>query len=412
MPEEVNQNPTNFKVFVAIPAHEGATKVPCTIGLLHLQQVFFLNNIPYEIKFETGCPYISMARNNLIAKFMQSDCTDLLFIDDDVGFPLEAVSKIFNYDVDVIAGIYPKRKEPIEWPVILKVADGKIAIENGIVEAENLPTGFMRIKREVIQKMQAQYPELEYIDANGGEKRFNLFGLYIKDNRFYGDDYGFCHLWTEMGGKTWAIPDIDFIHYGAKSFEGNFHTYIMKEAGRLDGAMKAAQIDGFMARDELEWLHSQALKSDSIIELGSWKGRSTIALLEGCKGSVTAIDNWQGHDPASNGVLERLAKDEDVFSTFMENVKGYSNLRVIKADTEDAAHNVAYDIQPADMVFIDAEHTYDGCKKDIKNWLPKAKKVIAGHDYCDSWPGVVQAVNEAFGQVNVAGTIWYKEIAP
>jgi len=153
MPEEVNQNPTNFKVFVAIPAHEGATKVPCTIGLLHLQQVFFLNNIPYEIKFETGCPYISMARNNLIAKFMQSDCTDLLFIDDDVGFPLEAVSKIFNYDVDVIAGIYPKRKEPIEWPVILKVADGKIAIENGIVEAENLPTGFMRIKREVIQKI-------------------------------------------------------------------------------------------------------------------------------------------------------------------------------------------------------------------------------------------------------------------
>jgi predicted O-methyltransferase YrrM len=50
-----------------------------------------------------------------------------------------------------------------------------------------------------------------------------------------------------------------------------------------------------------------------------------------------------------------------------------------------------------DFLFIDADHTYEGCKQDIELWLPKVKTggVIAGHDY--DWAGVKQAVDEKFG---------------
>lgn len=53
----------------------------------------------------------------------------------------------------------------------------------------------------------------------------------------------------------------------------------------------------------------------------------------------------------------------------------------------------------ADMVFIDGDHTYQGCRGDIEAWTPRIKPggVLAIHDYEPvpiAWPGVYQAVNE------------------
>lgn len=57
--------------------------------------------------------------------------------------------------------------------------------------------------------------------------------------------------------------------------------------------------------------------------------------------------------------------------------------------------------QVIDVLFIDGDHRYEGVKKDIENWLPFVKKggVIFFHDFDETSPGVVQAVNEAFKKV-------------
>lgn len=49
-----------------------------------------------------------------------------------------------------------------------------------------------------------------------------------------------------------------------------------------------------------------------------------------------------------------------------------------------------------DFVFIDAEHSYEGCTRDIAAWDPKVRKggIVCGHDYSPNWPGVVRAVDE------------------
>lgn len=57
-----------------------------------------------------------------------------------------------------------------------------------------------------------------------------------------------------------------------------------------------------------------------------------------------------------------------------------------------------------DFVFIDGDHSYEGCKNDIALWLPKIKKGgwIGGHDYAHpKLPGVSRAVNEAFPGKNI-----------
>jgi predicted O-methyltransferase YrrM len=64
-----------------------------------------------------------------------------------------------------------------------------------------------------------------------------------------------------------------------------------------------------------------------------------------------------------------------------------------------------------DFVFIDADHSYDSVKDDIARWAPKVRTGgwVGGHDYHPrKWPGVVKAVDEAFGRSvhQMPGTIW------
>jgi hypothetical protein len=64
-----------------------------------------------------------------------------------------------------------------------------------------------------------------------------------------------------------------------------------------------------------------------------------------------------------------------------------------------------------DFVFIDADHSYQGCLADIKAWAPKVKPggLISGHDYeSPEHPGVKQAVDEVCGQVKTGpGRTWF-----
>lgn len=77
-------------------------------------------------------------------------------------------------------------------------------------------------------------------------------------------------------------------------------------------------------------------------------------------------------------------------------------VEIIRADTRDAYK--MYEDGSIDFLFIDANHDYESVLLDIKNWFPKVKKggIIAGHDYNpNAFPGVIQAVNEFFGEENI-----------
>lgn len=167
-------------------------------------------------------------------------------------------------------------------------------------------------------------------------------------------------------------------------------------------------IPGWMTAVELDFLFKQAKKVDSVLEVGSWKGRSTHALLSGCKGVVTAVDHFEGSADKADAT-NKIGKDEDVLSQFKKNVGDFTNLSVCQMSSSQAETLLKNEM--FDMVFIDAEHTYEGVKKDIELWKPHAKKILCGHDYQSGWPGVIKAVDEMIGKPDgVYGSIWYKLI--
>lgn len=145
------------------------------------------------------------------------------------------------------------------------------------------------------------------------------------------------------------------------------------------------------------------------MELGCWKGKSTHALASGCPGIVTAVDTWLGSDNPEDDQRE-MARLERPFEAFLRNLSGFRVVTYVGTTRQAASHYAAWG-RSFDMVYIDANHTYEHIAQDIRMWLPLAKKLICGHDYSfkpeHAWMGVRRAVDELVPKpVEIHNTIW------
>jgi hypothetical protein len=139
-----------------------------------------------------------------------------------------------------------------------------------------------------------------------------------------------------------------------------------------------------------------------IVELGTLFGFSTncIASAKSAGKPLITVDNfgWNPiglssahHRELTRGNLRYLI--EKCSTTVFEVTTG-EFFRTYKGD------------RPA-MVFIDADHEYEGVRDDIKNARAMKIPIIVGHDYSEAWPGVMRAVKEAFGEPHRRlGTLW------
>ncbi len=122
-----------------------------------------------------------------------------------------------------------------------------------------------------------------------------------------------------------------------------------------------------------------------IIEIGSWTGNgSTTAIVEELAnggGVLYCVDTWRGNRNVKRH--QDMVQQYDIFGTFMHNVDkagGQGFVKPIVMSSEEAASVISD--HTFDLVFIDADHSYDETMKDIRFWLPKVVPggIICGHD--------------------------------
>jgi methyltransferase family protein len=150
-------------------------------------------------------------------------------------------------------------------------------------------------------------------------------------------------------------------------------------------------------------------RNGTVVELGSWKGRSICSaadIIQKRHLNVYCVDTFQGSKGEDNLLSE--AKENNILSIFTENIKRFgieSFVHTIPKLTNEAAK---LKFPPVNLLFIDADHTYEGVRDDIKNWLPKMADhggVVSGHDF-GSEP-ISRAVYERFPKVESdANNIW------
>jgi predicted O-methyltransferase YrrM len=147
---------------------------------------------------------------------------------------------------------------------------------------------------------------------------------------------------------------------------------------------------------------AQNAPNGNVVELGSWKGRSTAWLAFGVmdrgKGSVVAVDTWAGTQTETlhAQLLERYGPDQ-LYEEFLGNLRGLgleAQVEPWRMDTLAAARRWDRGASIG-VLHIDASHEYADVRADFEHWSPH---VVPGgfivFDDVPSFPGPSRLVTE------------------
>ena len=208
-----------MSIFFATPMYGGQCTAQFHQSAMITAEELTKAGIPYDWATPYNESLITRARNNLVAEFMASDKEVLMFIDADIQFSVEAVSKLWNLSCEgngVVVGAYPMKHPGATTSAWV---NGKMVHLSDLgsvpVEVDFAGTGFFMIRRDALEAMMDVYKGLKYEEH--GEKHA-LFDTTIDGDVYLSEDYTFCKRYRAMGGKITLDPTIKLKHIGNFTF--------------------------------------------------------------------------------------------------------------------------------------------------------------------------------------------------
>lgn len=222
-------------VMIATPAHNGLVNIPYTLSFATTLALLHQHNILLTPLIVRSGSLLVAERNRIIQAFWESECTHLLCIDADLGWPAEAVVSMLEQDKEFIGGCYPARNpnnQDISFLFRPELTEDKHFIQDKhLLKMQYIPAGFMLLSRSAIQKMRDKHEHLHYIPRSNLENNppegYCFFNTEVYDGEFWGEDFVFCRLAREAEIDIWVDPLIQFDHAGTI---GMFAEYLHENA--------------------------------------------------------------------------------------------------------------------------------------------------------------------------------------
>ena len=217
------------KLFIAVPIYGGVDPNFFTATLKFMRDSIMNPNKKFDVEFapNIGDSAVGRARNALTRRFLESDCTDLLFIDSDLIYSNEQVELIMSHDDEVVGGLYPKKQQGDPELVLNTIANPQYKDGGMMMTVRYIGTGFIRIKRSVFEKMIERWgDEIEYkLDPDHKTTEWDFWHMgaynYAKNGyqndwatRYLSEDWWFCQRCQDLGIPIWADRRICLKHSG------------------------------------------------------------------------------------------------------------------------------------------------------------------------------------------------------
>jgi hypothetical protein len=247
----------NTHVHYCTPCYGGQVTEPFFRSWTRAHMMFTKHNIKYSMTTSANESLISRARCHMVAYFMANPkATHMMFIDADIRFDAVDILHMLQHDKDIIVGAYPKKE--LDWSGIKQASSSGVEAElltkyganyalnfkwnktdagekflkvkHGLIELKDAATGFMLIKRSVIERMISAYPDLYFnndlnLDTEFAKWTYLFFDTMVESEtkRYLSEDYSFCRRWQDIGGEVWLDPLVKLDHVGHFIFDGNIN---------------------------------------------------------------------------------------------------------------------------------------------------------------------------------------------
>lgn len=184
-----------------------------TRGEVHIKTVYSLLRAVNELSPNEIClifkqgTYIHEMRNQTVELAIHQKCDYLMFIDSDITFPPDGITKLIGRNKDIIGGMYNHKELPQKSTIRMVDEKGEyleqfVIPEEEIFKVYGLPTGFMLIKLDAIKDIKDPFD----------------FGKRV-DGTLIGEDINFCiRAKEEQGIDSWCDPTITIKHIGDFEF--------------------------------------------------------------------------------------------------------------------------------------------------------------------------------------------------
>jgi glycosyltransferase involved in cell wall biosynthesis len=207
-------------LLIATPAYGGMFTQAYVESLLDTWDWLGSEKIPAATYFIQNESLITRARNTCATLALEKKIDKLLFIDADIGWRPEDISRLYYSERKIIGGLYPHKAYPVKlnWnPLTL----GDLPDEKGEMEVRHIATGFLMIDRSVLEKMSESAPQYGSSHMNGKLQKFYDFFRVGADSEggYLSEDWHFCEEARKLGIKVWANAGVQLTHTGTHTFK-------------------------------------------------------------------------------------------------------------------------------------------------------------------------------------------------
>ena len=210
---------TNY-IAVCTPARD-MVHTMFTYDLVNMVCFHTLNtNDAVALKISEGT-LIANQRAELSLDAMREGCSHLLFVDSDMRFPQDMISRLLKHDVDIVAANCARRRMPTGPTAQIYKENGERELvwtmpdSTGLQEVGSVGMGVMLIKAGVFKALSEPWYETPWRTDKRG---------------YIGEDVFFCNKARDAGFKIWIDHDVskEIGHVGTFEYKHD-HTWVIKD---------------------------------------------------------------------------------------------------------------------------------------------------------------------------------------
>ena len=205
-----------MSILFCTPCYGGQVTAQHFNSCMKLAAVLDQNNVPHDWNIGWNESLVTRARNEMTAKFLKSEYSHMMWLDADIQFEPDDVGKLWEMNADIGVGVYAMKKRNKQWFAAWK--NGALVKDldqfKEPIEVDYAGTGFMMIRRNVIEKLASSQPSYEGPDGRVPA----LYMTPVHNDGFESEDYHFCRIAREAGFKVMMDPSVRLKHWGQYAY--------------------------------------------------------------------------------------------------------------------------------------------------------------------------------------------------